>query len=193
MQTDVNGVFQDENTELLERCRDGDILLFRELYVRHKTPLYSLAFRFHGNHADAEDSLQEAFIRIYRSLKSFRREASVQSWMYRIVINTCISSTRSMAAKERKTDFTDEFEQPVSTSDPGDAVLRDMLENEISRLPELQRAVFLLYASDGFTHPEISDMLDIRIGTSKSYYHRAKGTLRKGLAARGIKRFEVIS
>lgn len=98
-----------------------------------------------------------------------------------------------MAATERQTDFSNEFEQPASISDPGDAVLHALLEVEISQLPELQKAVFLLYAAEGFTHPEISDMLDIRIGTSKSYYHRAKEALRKRLAMSGINRFEVTS
>jgi RNA polymerase sigma-70 factor (ECF subfamily) len=171
---------------LIDRCADGDIHAFRELYDRWKSPLYSLAHRFHGNREDAEDSLQEAFVHMYRNIGSFRREAKFESWMYRIVMNACISAKRPRRSGERGTDFSDEALHP-SAEDPGrDVAMQRILEQEIAGLPELQRAVFLLHATESMTHPEIAEILRIGVGTSKSYYHRARTALQQRLAQRGI-------
>ena len=178
---------------LLDRCAAGDVFAFRELYEQWKTPLYTLAFRFHGNHEDAEDSLQEAFVNMYRGIGSFRRDAKFSSWMYRILMNACISSKRPRRSTERGVDFRDETRHPHSDSQMGDAVLRDILEAEIATLPELQKAVFLLYAGQGLTHAEIADVLRVSVGTSKSSYHRARLSLQDRLRRRGIRDFEVES
>jgi RNA polymerase sigma-70 factor (ECF subfamily) len=184
-------VTENVDATLLDRCATGDILAFREIYERWKNPLYTLAYRFHGNREDAEDSLQDAFVHMYRGIAHFRREAKFESWMYRIVMNACISSKRPRRTTEQKTDFTDERRQPGGTENEGDAVMRDILEEEIARLSELQRAVFLLYAGQGLTHPDIAEVLRIGVGTSKSYYHRARLALQAGLARRGISNPEV--
>lgn len=171
---------------LVERCASGDILAFRELYDRWKSPLYSLAYRFHGNREDAEDSLQDAFVRMYRGIRNFRREAKFETWMYRIVMNTCISARRPLRSGERGVDPRDESMHPATEAHAGDVALQDILEREIAGLPELQRAVFLLHAAEQMTHPEIAEVLRIGVGTSKSYYHRARTALQQRLAERGI-------
>ncbi|MBE0644790.1 MAG: sigma-70 family RNA polymerase sigma factor [Bacteroidetes bacterium] len=171
---------------LIDRCAEGDILAFRELYDRWKSPLFSLAYRFHGNREDAEDSLQDAFVHMYRSIGSFRRDAKFETWMYRIVMNACISAKRPRRAGERGVDFTDEARHPAAEDPGADVAMQGILEEEISGLPELQRAVFLLYASQNMTHPEIADVMHIGVGTSKSYYHRARTSLKQRLAQRGI-------
>lgn len=183
----------DIDDTLLDRAAAGDIMAFRTLYDEWKVPMYTLAFRFHGNREDAEDSLQEAFVHMYRGIGGFRREARFSSWMYRIVMNACISSTRPRRSGERAVDLREESRQPAAHDPQGDAVLRDILEEEIARLPELQRAVFLLHADQGQTHAEIADILRIGTGTSKSYYHRARTALKEALAQRGIHHLEVQS
>ncbi|MBN1448982.1 MAG: RNA polymerase sigma factor [Bacteroidetes bacterium] len=176
---------------LLDRAAAGDIMAFRTLYDQWKVPMYTLAFRFHGNREDAEDSLQEAFVHMYRSIGGFRRESRFSSWLYRIVMNACISSTRPRRTGERRIDFSDEAQQPAAEDPPRDVVLQHILEEEIARLPELQRAVFLLYAGEGQTHGDIADILRISVGTSKSCYHRARTALQGALAQRGIQSLEV--
>lgn len=176
---------------LLDRCADGDLFAFRELYEQWKTPLYSLAYRFHGNREDAEDTLQEAFVHMYRGIGGFRREAQFSSWMYRILMNACISSKRPKRSTERSVDFRDEDSHPRNPGAGGDVLLRDILEEEIAGLPDLQKAVFLLYAEKGMTHGEIADVLRISTGTSKSSYHRARTRLKERLAQRGIHDIEV--
>lgn len=184
------GITPHTDEPLIERCAGGDVLAFRELYERWKSPLYSLAFRFHGNREDAEDSLQEAFVHMYRGIRGFRREAKFETWMYRIVMNACISATRPRRSGERETDFSDERLHPATAAPADDPALQQLLEREIARLPELQRAVFVLYAAENLTHPEIADVLRIGVGTSKSYYHRARTALQQRLAQRGISRPE---
>ncbi|MDT8324221.1 MAG: RNA polymerase sigma factor [Bacteroidota bacterium] len=176
---------------LLDRCTDGDIFAFRELYEQWKRPLYSLAYRFHGNREDAEDTLQEAFVSMYRGIGSFRRDARFSSWMYRILMNACISSKRPKRSTERSMDFRDEATHPHNSNAGGDVLLRDILEEEIAGLPDLQKAVFILYAEKGLTHGEIADVLRISTGTSKSSYHRARTRLKERLALRGIHEIEV--
>jgi RNA polymerase sigma-70 factor, ECF subfamily len=171
---------------LIDRCAGGDIFAFRELYDRWKSPLYSLAYRFHGNREDAEDSLQEAFVRMYRGIRSFRREAKFETWMYRIVMNSCISAKRPRRSGERGVDFRNEEVHPAAEDPGSDVAMHDILEREIATLPELQRAVFLLFAAENMTHPEIAEVLRIGVGTSKSYYHRARTALQQRLAKRGI-------
>jgi RNA polymerase sigma factor (sigma-70 family) len=178
---------------LVERCRDGDILAFKALYERYRRSLYSLAYRFHGNAPDAEDSLQEAFIRIYKALPEFRFESRLETWLYRVVMNTCISGTRAKRNREERLDpaVADTLQSGNGTQT--DALLRDILEREIEQLPQQQRAVFLLYAVHGQTHPDIAEALGISVGTSKSTYHRAKETLKERLTNHGIQRSEMLT
>ncbi len=171
---------------LIDRCAEGDILAFRELYDKWKSPLYSLAYRFHGNREDAEDSLQDAFVHMYRSIGTFRRESKFETWMYRVVMNACISAKRPKRSSERGVDFSEEARHPMAEDPGSDVAMQRILESEVAQLPELQKAVFLLYASESMTHPEIAEVLRIGVGTSKSYYHRARTSLQQRLARRGI-------
>ena len=177
---------EEPDLAVLTRCAEGDRSAFRELYDRYKSFMYSLAFRFHGNRFDAEDSLQEAFIALFRNIKAFRGQSRFTTWLYRIMINTCISRTRGRRNSEERTDFRVEQAQPAHVPSLSDVVLGEFLEREIVRLPEMYRAVFLLYAAEGLTHGEIADTLNIRTGSSKSYYHRAREILKKKCIAAGI-------
>jgi len=181
------------DTSLLDRCATGDVFAFRELYEQWKRPLYTLAYRFHGNHEDAEDTMQEAFVNMYRGLGSFRRDAKFSSWMYRVLMNACISSTRPKRSSERSMDFQDEATHPSGQASAGDVLMLDILEAEIAALPDMQKAVFLLHADEGMTHGEIAEVLRISTGTSKSSYHRARTRLKERLAQRGIQDLEVKS
>lgn len=172
--------------ELIERCKAGQLGAFEEVYRVYKSFLYSLAWRFHGNRFDAEDSLQETFVAVYRNIGRFEGSAKFSTWLYRILLNTCISRKRRERTDEQKTDFSFELSHPASADVEADVMLAQLLQREISTLPELQRAVFLLYATQGFTHEEIGETLRISQGTSKSYYHRAKETLKKKLRAAGV-------
>ncbi len=166
--------------ELIQRCLNGEILAYRELYEQHKNRLFNIAVRIHQNVQDAEDSLQEAYVKIFRALPDFKGDCKLATWIYRIVLNTCLSQV------SRKKIPIDRFEQlekeqlnfSGNAKDPMEAII---LEQEIAQLPIGYRTVFMLYEVEGFAHQEIAEMLEITVGTSKSQLHKAKQMLQKRL------------
>ena len=168
--------------EVVNRCRDGSRSSFRELYELYKDRMYSLCVRMLGNTEDAEDALQETFVRVFRSLGSFRGESSFHTWLYRIATNTCIEHLR-----KRKREYSDEClddpDQEISIPyDPEHTDdLKLFIEQALEKLPNGCRSVFILHAVEGFKHREIAEMLDITEGTSKSQLSLAKEHLRKQL------------
>ena len=156
---------------------------FEELYKRHSGRLYSVAYRMSGSAADAEDLLQDVFLQVYRRIDSYRGEAALGTWLYRLAVNTCLDHLRSHQGRQRKaTDFIDDVEglEPVANPfwRPDRALDRMDLESAISRLPPSYRAAFVLHDVEGHEHHEVAEMLGIAEGTSKSLLHKARIRLR---------------
>ncbi len=166
---------------LIHRCKKGNIKAFKSLYDLHKKKLYNVAYRIHGNHEDAEDSLQDVFIIVYQKIADFRGDASFSTWLYRIAVNTCLNKLRSS-----KSIIKSEFSETEITRDSPSVkqsgqMTSIILDQEIQNLSLGYRTVFILYEVEGFTHEEISKILDISSGTSKSQLSRAKQQLKKRL------------
>jgi len=159
-------------------CREGNQDGFRLIYNSEKGRLYGLALRLCRTSEDAQDCLQEAFIRIYNSIHSFRENSSFRTWMYRIVVNTCLNHLERQPVR----DTLDPDLIPAADADP-DGTLAE-LETAIGKLTDGNRTVFVLYEIEGFNHKEIADLLDITEGTSKSRLSRAKEELRNLLNGR---------
>lgn len=168
---------------LVERCRRGELEAFEELYRAHAGRLYGLAFRMLGNQADAEDLLQDIFLSAHRKLDSFRGEAALGTWLYRLATNQILDHLRSRAARtEQRTDgIEDEGLLPDTTSHrlADQAIDRLDLERALAELPEGCRAAFVLHDVEGLEHKEIGEVLGIAEGTSKSQVHKARLRLRK--------------
>jgi RNA polymerase sigma-70 factor (ECF subfamily) len=170
------------DAELVTRCRNGDVAAFEALYRQHAPRLYSLASRMAGSVDEGEDLLQEIFLLAYRKLGSFKGEAALGTWLYRLAINHCLDFTRSRAAKNTK--LTDTLDGP-SSFEP--AAPREMpiarldLERAIASLPPGCREAFVLHDVEGFDHREVGDMLGIAEGTSKSQVFKARMKLRAAL------------
>ena len=169
--------------ELVEYLKSGEIKAFEELYKRHKVKMYNTALRIHRDHLDAEDSVQEAFVKIYRNISSFKGRSQFSTWIYRILYNTCMENLRKKKGTLRmeQTDFTDELEQEKLKASDGDPSLKFVIEREIRKLPDEMRAVFVLYEVEGFKHREIAEIMSIPDGTSKSHLFKAKSLLREYL------------
>jgi len=154
---------------------------FKILYERHKLKMYNIALKMHGNREDAEDSIQEAFIVLFKKIGSFHGKSAFSTWFYRIVVNTCLNNLRKEKNK-KKLDLTentiDASQEYISRRN---LTVKMILESEIQNLPSGYRAVFVLYEVEGFSHKEISEILKINEGTSKSQLHSAKAYLRKRL------------
>jgi len=152
---------------------DGNRRMQEELYRRLSPRMYAVCLRYAGNAEEAEDILQEGFIKVFKKLYSFRNEGSFEGWVRRIFVNTAIEHFR------RK-----RYLQPVTEKEENTmdgkyvSVLDELAEKDILALvQELSpgyRTVFNMYVVEGFTHKEIADMLGITEGTSKSQLSRAK-------------------
>ena len=160
-------------SDLIQGCLAGDRRMQEELYRRFSPRMYGVCLRYAGNAEEAEDILQEGFIKIYKKLNSYRGEGSFEGWIRRIFVNTAIEHFR------RKT-----YQQPITEKHETTveaqylSVLDELAEKDILKLiQELSpgyRTVFNLYVVEGYTHKEIGDMLNISEGTSKSQLSRAK-------------------
>ena len=182
------------DSDLICRAAAGDHAAFQALVERHRSMVYRIAYQFAGNHHDAEDIAQEVFIKVYRSLDRFRRDAQLSSWMYRIVMNTCIDSRRRHSpavsspfgeeGEHRMLNAPEESPDPEETAYAGE--LGGMLEAEIARLPRGQRIVFIMRHHQGLKLAEIAEALGLAEGTVKRQLHAAVHRLRRALAAANV-------
>ena len=181
----------------LEKVRDaqaGDREAFDYLVERHKDIVYAVAYRFAKDPDLALDLSQNAFIRAYRGIKSFRGKSSFSTWLYRITMNTCIDYTRkrarsvdSLAVPEEVAEYAGS--EPIVASlprEPGaDALsseLGEQIQKAIDLLPEYHKSVFVLYEIEGLSYKEIADVVGCSIGTVMSRLHYARKKLRSMLA-----------
>jgi len=169
---------------LVAGVQAGDVDAFETLYRQHAARIYSLASRIAGSPDEGEDLVQEIFLQAYRKLGSFKGDASVGTWLYRLAVNHCLDFVRSRRAKMgRVTDTLDaagSFE-PVSPRET--PLARLDLERAIEQLPPGCREAFVLHDVEGFDHKEVARLLGIAEGTSKSQVFKARMKLR-GLLAR---------
>ena len=169
-----------EESRLAERCARGERQACRELYDCYAGRLLAIGTRYTGSREAAEDVLQEAFIKVFSSIKSFRYrgEGSLYAWLRRIVVNRSLDWLR-----ERKRAATVSLDETWPISEEGIArsdvelVPEDILAGMVEGLPEGYRTVFNLYALDGYSHKEIGTMLGIKEKSSSSQYFRARALL----------------
>src|SRR5271167_4455689 len=171
-----------EDTALAAACRAGDLHAYERLYRLEGARMKNLARNLLGTQNDAEDAVQETFLKVQRSVASFRGQSSFVTWTYRILVNTCYDARRKHA---RKREVANE-ENPVSPRPepraPGaHPSLRLALERALAELTRHQRDVFLLYEVEGFHHAEIAGMLEITETASKNTLFQAKRNLRQVL------------
>jgi RNA polymerase sigma-70 factor, ECF subfamily len=171
-----------EDAELAERCRAGDMGGYERLYALHGARMKNLARNLLGNMVDAEDAVQETFLKVQRSIGGFRGQSSFVTWTYRILINTCYDARRSRARKkEAANDDSEDSPRPEPRAPGAHPSLRMALERALAGLTKHQRDVFLLYEVEGFHHAEIAGMLEITETASKNTLFQAKRNLRQVL------------
>ena len=138
---------------------------FEQLYRSHGDRMKSIAYNHLGNVAEAEDAVQETFLKIHRSASTFTGEASFSTWAYRILINTCYDILRK---RRRRGDESSLDEDPVERTAPTvDDAKRMMLRRLLESLPEQRRSVFTLFEIEGLSHAEIAEVLGISEANSK--------------------------
>jgi len=171
-----------EDLALAAACQSGDLRAFERLYGLHGTRMKNVARNLLGSASDAEDAVQETFLKLQRSIASFRGQSSFATWTYRILINTCYDTRRSrMRKKEVSGEETEGSPRPEPRSPGAHPSLRLALERALATLTRHQREVFLLYEVEGFRHAEIAAMLAMTETASKNTLFQAKKNLRQML------------
>ncbi|WP_411766079.1 RNA polymerase sigma factor [Winogradskyella sp. A3E31] len=161
--------------QLIIKCKKGDAKAQEQLYRLYARKLFSVCIKYSNNYSEAEDHLQDAFVTIFNKIEQFSHKGSFEGWMKRIAVNTVLQKYRGARVFEIINE--EAIEDVVVDVDDEDISL-DFLLDIIQALPERYRMVFNLYVLDGFTHKEISNMLKISIGTSKSNLARARMILK---------------
>ncbi len=157
---------EQDDLQLARACADGDTDVLASVYARFGERMRSIAFQQLGNISDAEDAVQETFIKVHRGAAGYNGEAAFTTWLYRILVNTCYDMLRKRARRIRETALEDDVtggRAAISVDDVKRMALRKLL----SELPEQRRTVFALFEIEGLSHAEIAGILDITEGNSK--------------------------
>lgn len=165
--------------ELIEGCRKGERGFQQSLYQRYCRKMMVVCLRYSKTTAEAEDILQEGFVKVFHALKDFRQESKLETWITRIMVNTALNSQRKKLYLYPMVDVEkiDVPEDEVSVSGIHFMQLLDMIQS----LPQGCQIVFNLFAIEGYNHKEIAGLLGISEGTSKSQYARARSLLQAKL------------
>ena len=156
----------DEDARLARACAAGDTAVFQEIYRTHADRMKSIAYNHLGNVSDAEDAVQETFLKVHRAASTYNGESAFTTWMYRVLINTCYDALRRRQRRIQQTPIDDAL--PVEHAGANvDDVKRIALRKMLAELPEQRRTVFMLFEIEGLSHAEIAELLDITEGNSK--------------------------
>lgn len=162
--------------EVLKGCQQDKRRYQEILYRRFAPKMYGICLSYAGERALAQDMLQEAFVKVFKSIKVFKNEGSLEGWIRRIVVRTAIDHLRQKQSLN-KLEHNDALIPTYADNEALPNLQLSELINHINRLPDGARVVFNLFAVEGYTHREIADQLQITEGTSKSQYNRARGLL----------------
>jgi RNA polymerase sigma-70 factor (ECF subfamily) len=164
-------------TELIQRAQEGDPVAIREIYRTYAPRVYAIVKRLAADDGLAEDWAQEAWVRIFRALGTFRGDARFTTWLHRIAVNSALHGRRWRERRVR-------HEAPIPESLPSRApadetLLRLRLEKAMAQLPERMRQVLVLHDIEGYTHEDIAEFLGVTPGTSKSQLFKARARMRE--------------
>jgi len=165
--------------KLIELLKKNSESAFVELYNRYSPVLFGICLRYAKERTDAEDILQESFIKIYENIQSFKGEGSLEGWLKRIVVNVSINHYRKKIKEGTiSTDEDIKYEEIIPENIFSELTSKELI-GLIQRLPEGYRMVFNLYAIEGFKHNEIAELLGYTESTSKTQLMKAKKILQQ--------------
>ena len=180
----------EDEKQLIAKAKDGDVESFEKLINNSKNKAYNIAYRYLNNQEDAMDAVQESYIKVYKGLNSFKENSSFDTWIYRILINTCNDFARkNNKYKENSSIYYEDGEQITelslivdSSSQPEEALMRNESTKGIlhclEKLPTDQKEVIILRDVQNFSYEEIAEMIGCSEGTVKSRIHRGRNALR---------------
>ena len=174
--------------ELIERCLQKDAKAQETLYRRFASKMYGVCLRFARNTLEADDILQEGFIKVFSFLDHYRFEGSLEGWIRRTIVNTAINFYNQRNRLQNEVSLDNAENELPEAEDAIDRMSANELLGVIQQLPEGYRLVFNLYVIEGYTHQEIAKMLHISENTSKSQLSRARVSLQEKIIQRKPKK-----
>ena len=167
---------QELDDQLIARAQRGDRRAFKVIYESFSAPAYSLALRMTQSETLAEEILQDGMLLVFRRIDQFRFESPFWGWVRRLFINTTISALRKKSRDNKVICFQEQLHELAA--DNGNEALGD-IERALKKLPQKRRSVVWLYAVEGFTHPEIAELLGVTVSDSKVQLFRAREQLKQ--------------
>lgn len=171
--------------EILGACKQGDSHAQKRLYEQTKGKMFAVCLRYTGSRSDAEDVLQEGYMKVFRDLHQYTGEGVFEGWMRKVIVNTALQFLRKQKRMPNSVNLDDHaFHMEYQDDFEDDSLSKNRTEELIKlmqKMPDGFRTVLNLYILEGYSHQEISEICGISIGTSKSQLNRAKSYLRKQL------------
>jgi RNA polymerase sigma-70 factor (ECF subfamily) len=162
---------------MLQGCMRNDPAAQQELYARYSPKMLTVCYRYARNREDAEDMLQEGFIKVFTQIRQFQNRGALEGWIRKIMVHTCINSLKKNKKFSESVDIIYANSIPVREDAIPSILQAKQVIECIRLLPMGYKTVLNLYAIEGYSHKEIGDMLDIEESTSRSQYTRAKAML----------------
>jgi RNA polymerase sigma factor (sigma-70 family) len=162
--------------QTISQCKKNDIIAQEQLYMLFSAKLFGICLKYSRNYAEAQDNLQDGFLLIFEKIKQFNNKGSFEGWAKRVVINNTLQHYRKTTFLEI---VNENIADDVEVDFDEESVSMEYLVQIIQELPDRYRLVFNLYVIDNYSHKDITEMLDITIGTSKSNLSRARLILKQ--------------
>lgn len=163
--------------KIINKCASGDVRAQAKLYQMFSPKMFGVCLRYAKDSTEAEDNLQEGFVKVFTYIKNFRHEGSFEGWMRRIMVNVSLEKFRKLYLMHPVEDIS-VYETQSYSDDILDKISVKELIEQIQLLPPRYRMVFNLYVMEGLNHKEISEEMNISVGTSKSNLARARNILK---------------
>ena len=164
--------------ELIEGCLRGERRYQKALYEKYASRMLGVCMRYAEHKEEAEDMLQEGFIKVFQSISTYEKRGSFEGWIRRVMVFTSINIYKSRLRNYKEEQMSEYFDEPVN-----ERVIDNLSAKEIvgliQQLPDGYRIIFNLFAVEGYSHKEIAEQLGIAVGTSKSQFARARGYLQQ--------------
>lgn len=182
-----------DDKALIQGCKKGDLVSQKLLYTKFSPMLMGICLRYAKNQMEAEDILQDSFVKIFIKMDTIRQESSLEAWLKQITVNTAINAYKKKTNEGFSVDI-DEIQEAVA--DPkipvSDALTHQLLLGFINELPAGYRMAFNMYEIDGYSHKEIAEMLGCSPVTVRSQLFKAKEQLRKKIEQHLNNKFEIL-
>ena len=175
-----------EDADLVRLCQNGDVAAFEELFHRHQGRVYSVTRRMMNNEEDAEDLVQEIFLKAYQKIDKFKYTSAFSTWLYRLAVNQCIDQLRKRKNSVNAMPLEEAILQ-VDEDTPEDHALLDdrnrQIWSAINSLRDKERAIIILKDIEGLSYKEIAEVFKCSLGRVKSRLHEARQKLKAILEA----------